>query len=237
MVVTGWLSVRHHLAISDDQVESRLWWMAGGSNHTFAAESPDECALAVVGVTPQSSLFINKVARRSLEGVPQGGSPVHILKCLLLALGKRGAARAALLIPWGIMNILEKISLFFHFLSFSFLFFPFLCSFGTPLGPLFLFFSYFFLPFFLFVFFFFFLPSSVALITITAVISWFSVGHRLVIIDDQVESRFRWAAGGSSPTFVPESPDECALAVVGVTPQSSLFISSLFTSHHHQCLT
>ena len=27
--------------------------------------------------------------------------------------------------------------------------------------------------------------------------------------DDRVGSRFWWAAGGSSPTFVPESPDWC----------------------------
>ena len=27
--------------------------------------------------------------------------------------------------------------------------------------------------------------------------------------DDQVESRIWWAAGGPSPTFVPESPDKC----------------------------
>ena len=31
--------------------------MAGGSSHTFVAESPDECARAVMGVTPQSSLL------------------------------------------------------------------------------------------------------------------------------------------------------------------------------------
>ena len=37
--------------------ESRIWWVAGGSSHTFVAESPDECARAVMGVTPQSSLF------------------------------------------------------------------------------------------------------------------------------------------------------------------------------------
>ena len=45
------------VVFSDDQVESRLWWVAGGSSHTFVAESPDECARAVVGVTPQSGLF------------------------------------------------------------------------------------------------------------------------------------------------------------------------------------
>ena len=57
MVVTNWSSVGYHLVFSDDQVESRLWWVAGGSNHTFVAESPDECARAVMGVTPLSSLF------------------------------------------------------------------------------------------------------------------------------------------------------------------------------------
>ena len=40
----------------DDQVESRIWWVADGSSHTFAAESPDECARAVRSATPQSSL-------------------------------------------------------------------------------------------------------------------------------------------------------------------------------------
>ena len=57
MVVTSWLSVGYHLVTSDVQVESRLWWVAGGSSHTFVAESPDECARAVMGVTPQSGLF------------------------------------------------------------------------------------------------------------------------------------------------------------------------------------
>ena len=47
----------YHLVFSDDQVESRLWWVAGRSSHTFAAESPDECARAVMGVTPQSGLL------------------------------------------------------------------------------------------------------------------------------------------------------------------------------------
>ena len=47
----------YHLVFSDDPVESRVWWVAGGSSHTFVAESPDECARAVTGVTPQSSLF------------------------------------------------------------------------------------------------------------------------------------------------------------------------------------
>ena len=51
MVVTSWLSVGCHLVISGDQVESRTWWLAGGST-----ESPDECACAVMGVTHQSSL-------------------------------------------------------------------------------------------------------------------------------------------------------------------------------------
>ena len=26
---------------SDDQVESRIWWAAGGSSHTFVPEPPD----------------------------------------------------------------------------------------------------------------------------------------------------------------------------------------------------
>ena len=56
-----WLPIGHQLVtilvFSDDQIESRLLWVAGGSNHTFVAESPDECARAVMGVTPLSSLF------------------------------------------------------------------------------------------------------------------------------------------------------------------------------------
>ena len=52
------LSVGYHLVTSNDQVESRrVWWVAGGSSHTFVAESPDECARAVVGVTPQFGVF------------------------------------------------------------------------------------------------------------------------------------------------------------------------------------
>ena len=31
--------------------------VAGGSSHTFVAESPDECARAVIGVTPQPGPF------------------------------------------------------------------------------------------------------------------------------------------------------------------------------------
>ena len=54
---TSCLSVGYFFVISEDQVESRLWWVAGGSSHTFEAESPDECARAMMGVTPQSSLF------------------------------------------------------------------------------------------------------------------------------------------------------------------------------------
>ena len=48
-MVTSWLTVGHHLVISDDQVQSRSWWVAGGSSHTFVAESPDECARACDG--------------------------------------------------------------------------------------------------------------------------------------------------------------------------------------------
>ena len=35
----------------------------------------------------------------------------------------------------------------------------------------------------------------------------FSLWNGALSGDDQVESRMWWAAGGSSPTFVPESPD------------------------------
>ena len=64
---------------------------------------------------------------------------------------------------------------------------------NTPLlRPLFLFFLLFFSPVFgLF----------------SCFTSCLSVGYHLVISEDQVESRKWWAAGGSSPTFVPESPD------------------------------
>ena len=58
-----------------------------------------------------------------------------------------------------------------------------------------------------------------------------SVGYHLVFIDDQVESRLWSVAGGSSQTFVVESPGECARAVMGVTPQSGLLPSSLFPLH------
>ena len=44
---------------------------------------------------------------------------------------------------------------------------------------------------------------------------------------DQIESLFWWAAGGSSPTFVPESPDQC-LNETADAPQSGL--SSLLSS-------
>ena len=54
MVVAIWLSVGYHFVMSGDQVESRPWWVAGGSSYTFVAESPDECARVVMVVTPQS---------------------------------------------------------------------------------------------------------------------------------------------------------------------------------------
>ena len=63
--------VGYQLAISDDQVESRLWWVAGGSSHTFAAESQDECARAVIGVTPQSSLFSLQKVQKTIISLPQ----------------------------------------------------------------------------------------------------------------------------------------------------------------------
>ena len=62
------------------------------------------------------------------RGCSLGGSPFFLWnnahsEKLLLALGKRGAARAALLIRWGIMNIRQRHSIFFHF-SFIFFHFP-----------------------------------------------------------------------------------------------------------------
>ena len=105
MVVTNWLSVGHHLVISDEHVESRMWWVAGGSNHIFAAESPDECARAVTGVTPQSGLVItvlsiifslffrispSQLPRRFLaSGHPVFLGQVHILKKFGPRVGKK----------------------------------------------------------------------------------------------------------------------------------------------------
>ena len=114
----------------------------------------------------------------------------------------------------------------------------------TPLGPLFLYFSYF---FFIFVFFFNFFPyfsfflcfsfvfsffffifsfifllfsflKNVSSFFIFSLFSFLGCSKSVVALqdslwnsahsgDDQVESRLWWAAGGSSPTFVPESPD------------------------------
>ena len=89
---------------------------------------------------------------------------------------------------------------------------------------------------FFFLLVFFFLPSSAALI-IMVVTSWLSVGYHLVISDDQVEGRLWWVAGGSSHTFVAESPDVCARAVMGVSHFSLVSsLSSLFTSLCPQCL-
>ena len=61
--------------------------------------------------------YRSQVARRSLAGCSSGGK-----SALAPRIGKMGAARAAPLIPQGIMNILGKYSLFLHFLSFSFSF-------------------------------------------------------------------------------------------------------------------
>ena len=38
---------------------------------------------------------------------------------------------------------------------------------------------------------------------------WLVVTFPCGIVNIQVESRVWWAAGGSSPTLVPESPDKC----------------------------
>ena len=83
---------------------------------------------------------------------------------------------------------------FIFFLSFSFSFCRVLNQFlGPSRGCLF---SFFFLLFFSPVFF-------------SCFSSCLSVGYHLDISEDQVESRVWWAAGGSSPTFVPESPGKC----------------------------
>ena len=81
MVVTSWLPVGNNLVISDDQVESHIWCVAGGSSHTFVTESPDGRARAVIGVTPQSSsLFslhyspFNKYLSSSRSVLSQMGS-------------------------------------------------------------------------------------------------------------------------------------------------------------------
>ena len=75
-----------------------------------------------------------------------------------------------------------------------------------------------------FLFYIFFKKKSVfAPIIIMVVTNWLSVGYHLVIGDDQVESRY----GGSSQTFIAESPDECARAAMGVTHQSGLLLFSL----------
>ena len=71
MVVTSWLSVGYHLEISNDQVESRLRWVAGGSRHTFVAESPDECARAVMGVTPLSVPLSRFPALQNTTKIPR----------------------------------------------------------------------------------------------------------------------------------------------------------------------
>ena len=116
--------------------------------------------------------------RRSLAGRSRGGFPLfsqgimHILKSLLLAWGKRGAARSAPLIPKGINNEHygkalwprenhtfeggSTVFIFFHFLSFSFMFlhvlyFSFIfLSFSLHFLYMFFTFSLHFLSFFLF---------------------------------------------------------------------------------------
>ena len=69
----------------------------------------------------------SQVARGPLEGVPLGGSPffqanrAHSEK-VCSSLVKRGAARAAQLITQGIMNMLERHSMFLHVLACSCMF-------------------------------------------------------------------------------------------------------------------
>ena len=108
-----WLSVGYRLVISDDQVESRSWWAAGGSSHTFVAESPDECARAVMGVTPLSCLFSLLSFARGSRSRP-GGSPNSLWN-------NEHSGKAV----WPRENhTFEGGSTFFHFLSFSFIFLP-----------------------------------------------------------------------------------------------------------------
>ena len=88
MVVTSWLSVGYHFVFSDDQVESRAWWVAARSSHTFEAESPDECARAVMVVTLQSGLFslLSSLSLRRFNSnllTPLRRGPVELAKELV----------------------------------------------------------------------------------------------------------------------------------------------------------
>ena len=97
----------------DGQVESRIWWAAGGARiATFVPSMRRLTHLSLV-----SSLF---------------SSPSHFCKYLslfsrkhVLAVPSRVFLRAAHLFSQGIMHILKRHSVNFHFLSFSFIFFHF----------------------------------------------------------------------------------------------------------------
>ena len=95
---------------------------------------------------------------------------------------------------------------------------------GTPFGPSFPVFSSFFFSRFLFFFCF---PSSVPLITITVVTSWLSVGHRLIISDDQVQSCIWWAVVWVKSYLRTRIARLVPLDETADAPQSSLFLSSL----------
>ena len=136
--------------------------------------------------------------------------------------------------------------IFFHFLSFSFS-----ISFSVfPFFPLFFLFSFFILLFSfcfplkkLFPFFSFLgcsesvaalqdslgksAHSELALSALYCPRRHYSLWNSAHSGDDQVESRIWWAAGGSSPTFVPESPDWC---LDETAEASSLLFSSLLTT-------
>ena len=111
----------------------------------------------------------------------------------------------------GLIFLLSIFACFFIFVFF-FNFFPCFSFFSLFVFLFSIFFIYFpfvflikkkFLPFsFCFSFFFLGCPKTVAALQDSL---WKS-GHSG---NDQVESRLWWAAGGSSPTFVPESPDKC----------------------------
>ena len=142
MVVARWLSDFYHFVLSDNEVQSRLWWVAGGSSQTFVPESPcelrsgcDGCHTSVFSLLSSSqfrkysSLFSTKLVVAGPSQVPPGSHPfflgnnAHSEKACSSPEEKKRAARAAPEIP----N--EKISIFSDFLSFSFIFFHFLFSF------------------------------------------------------------------------------------------------------------
>ena len=117
-MVTNWLQVGHHLVVSDDQVGSRPWWVAGGSRHTFVEKSPDECARGVshLKLVLSSHSSINTYLSCP-DSVPSQSPPgslhffllgvMHILKSVIPP-REKGSLPGGSPIPYGIMNILKK---------------------------------------------------------------------------------------------------------------------------------